>query len=134
MHECVLNHFSCVWFFVTLWMVAYHGSLSMVFSRQEYRSGFPYLPPGDLPNPGIKPPSLTLASKFFITRTTKCILLGKKKKKKIVLSRLHLHEYNYMTFWKRQNYRDNKISKKKNIEILREIKNNINSCQGKKDE
>ena len=39
-----------------------------------------------------------------------------------------------MTFWKRQNYRDNKISKKKNIEILREIKNNINSCQGEKDE
>ena len=42
--------------------------------------------------------------------------------KKNVLSRLHLHESNYMTFWKRQNYRDNKISKKKNIEILREIK------------
>ena len=27
------------------------------FSRQEYWSGFPCLPPGDLPNPGIKPRS-----------------------------------------------------------------------------
>ena len=25
------------------------------FSRQEYWSGLPYPPPGDLPNPGIKP-------------------------------------------------------------------------------
>ena len=27
--------------------------LSMAFSRQEYWSGFPCPPPGDLPNPGI---------------------------------------------------------------------------------
>ena len=30
------------------------------FSRQEYWSGLPSLPPGDLPNPGIKPRSPTL--------------------------------------------------------------------------
>jgi len=29
----------------------------MGFSRQEYWSGFPFLLPGDLPNPGIKPMS-----------------------------------------------------------------------------
>ena len=29
--------------------------LSMGFSRQEYWSGLPVPPPGDLPNPGIKP-------------------------------------------------------------------------------
>ena len=29
----------------------------MGFSRQEYWSGLPYPPPGDLPNPGIKPRS-----------------------------------------------------------------------------
>ena len=29
--------------------------LSMGFSRQEYWSGWPYPPPGDLPDPGIKP-------------------------------------------------------------------------------
>ena len=30
------------------------------FSRQEYWSGLPSLPPGDLPNPGIEPRSPTL--------------------------------------------------------------------------
>ena len=29
--------------------------LSMEFSRQEYWSGLPFLSPGDLPDPGIKP-------------------------------------------------------------------------------
>ena len=41
----------------------------MGFSRQEYWSGLPS-PPGDLPNPGIKPESLmspALAGEFFIT-------------------------------------------------------------------
>ena len=32
----------------------------MEFSRQEYWSGLPCLPPGDLPNPGIKPRSPAL--------------------------------------------------------------------------
>ena len=29
----------------------------MGFSRQEYQSGLPFLPPGDIPDPGIKPAS-----------------------------------------------------------------------------
>ena len=29
----------------------------MGFSRQEYWSGFPFPPPGDLPDPGIEPAS-----------------------------------------------------------------------------
>ena len=37
-----------------------HAPLSMGFSRQEYWSGFPCIPPGDLPNPGIKPGSPAL--------------------------------------------------------------------------
>ena len=40
-----------------------HGS-----SRQEYWSGLPFLPPGALPDPGIKPMSLrspALAGRFF---------------------------------------------------------------------
>ena len=40
----------------------------MGFSRQEYWSGLPYPPPGDLSDPGIKPTSLTslaLAGGFF---------------------------------------------------------------------
>ena len=36
------------------WAVAHQVPLSMEFSRQEYWSGFPFLSPGDLPNPGIK--------------------------------------------------------------------------------
>ena len=32
----------------------------MEFSRQEQQNGLPFLPPGDLPNPGIKPTSPTL--------------------------------------------------------------------------
>ena len=35
--------------------------------RQEYWSGLPFPPPGDLPDPGIEPPSPTLAGGFFIT-------------------------------------------------------------------
>ena len=34
--------------------------LSMGFSRQEYWSGLPCPPPGELPNPGIEPKSLLL--------------------------------------------------------------------------
>ena len=38
----------------------------MEFSRQDYWSGWPYLSPGDIPNPGIKPASLELEGRFFI--------------------------------------------------------------------
>ena len=41
--------------FGTLWIVTRQASLSMKFSRLEYRSQFP--PPGDLPDPGIEPAS-----------------------------------------------------------------------------
>ena len=40
--------------------VAHQPPLSMGFSRQKYWSGLPCPPPGDLPNPGIKPRSPTL--------------------------------------------------------------------------
>ena len=51
---CVLSHFSCVWLFATLWTVACQAPLSTGFSRQEYWSGLPWPPPGDLPDPRIK--------------------------------------------------------------------------------
>ena len=51
---CVLSHFSRVQLFVTLWTVALQAPLSMGFSRQEYWSGLPCPPPGDLPDPGIE--------------------------------------------------------------------------------
>ena len=66
----VLSHFSHVPLFATLWTVAHQAPLSMGFSRQEYWSGLPFPPPGDLPDPKIKPTSLAspaLAGGFFAT-------------------------------------------------------------------
>ena len=45
----------------TLCTVAHQASLSMGFSRLEYWSGLPCPPPGDLPNPGIEPKSMSSA-------------------------------------------------------------------------
>ena len=46
--------------FAIPWNVARQAPLSMEFSRQEYRSGLPFPPPGDLPDPGIEPRSPAL--------------------------------------------------------------------------
>ena len=70
---CVLSHLSHVWLCVILWTIACQALLPMAFSRQEYWNGLPCPPPGDLPNPGIKPMSLTspaLAGGFFTTHAT----------------------------------------------------------------
>ena len=55
---------------VTLWAIAHQAPLPMGFSRQEYWSGLPIPPPGDLPDPGIEPEYLmppALAGRFFTT-------------------------------------------------------------------
>ena len=47
-------------------------SLSMGFFRQGYRSGLPFPPPGNLPDPGIIPKSLVSPARaggFFTTST-----------------------------------------------------------------
>ena len=54
---CMLSHFSHVRLCVTLWIVDHQASLSMGFPKQEYWSGLPCPPPGDLPDPRIKPES-----------------------------------------------------------------------------
>ena len=54
--------------------IAYQAPLSMGFWKQGYWSGLPCPPPGDLPDPGIEPVSLTsplLAGRFFTTSTTR---------------------------------------------------------------
>ena len=51
--------------FVTLWTVTHQAHLSMEFSRQEYWSGLPCPPAGDLPDPGIEPMNPALANGFF---------------------------------------------------------------------
>ena len=49
--------FSRVQIFATVWAVVCQVPLSMGVSRREYWSGLPCPPPGDLPDPGIKPAS-----------------------------------------------------------------------------
>ena len=56
--------------FATLRTAARQAAPSMGFSRQEYWSGVPFPPPGDLPNPRMEPVSLglpSLAGRFFST-------------------------------------------------------------------
>ena len=44
--------------FVTPWTIAHQAPLSMEFSRQEYWSGLPFPPPGDILDPGMEPETL----------------------------------------------------------------------------
>ena len=72
---CVcVSHLSHVWLFAIPWIVACQAPLSRGFSRQEYWSGLPCSPPGNLPDPGIEPTSLMspeLAGGFFTTRANR---------------------------------------------------------------
>ena len=69
----------------TLWTVAHQAPYSMGFSRQEYWSGLPCPPPGDLPNPGIEPASLMspeLAGGFFTSSATWEAILSREEELK----------------------------------------------------
>ena len=64
---CVLNH---VQLFATLWTVVHQTLPPVESSRQEYWRRLPFLPPGDLPDPGLEPTSLAspaLEGRFFTT-------------------------------------------------------------------
>ena len=65
MHACA----QAVQVLVTPWTAVHQAPLSMGLVRQEYWSGMGcHTAPGDLPNPGIKSPSLAfpaLADGFF---------------------------------------------------------------------
>ena len=68
LRPCYAQKLICVQLFVTPWSL--QASLSLGFSRQEYWRELPFLPPGDLPDPGIKAMSLkppALADGFFTT-------------------------------------------------------------------
>ena len=51
----VLSHYIMSRSFATPWTVVHQFPLSMGFPRQEYWSGLPFPPPGDLPNQGTEP-------------------------------------------------------------------------------
>ena len=57
---CVVLNRCHVQLSVTPWTVAHQAPHPWGFSRQEYSSGLPCPPPGDLHNPGIKPRSPAL--------------------------------------------------------------------------
>ena len=52
----------CLTLCKTLWIVSCQAPLCMGFSGQEYWSGLPCPPPGDLPDPGIEPVSPVASS------------------------------------------------------------------------
>ena len=54
---------------LTAWTIARQAALSMEFSRQEYWSGLAFPPPGDLPDPGIKPGSPSLQTYSLLTES-----------------------------------------------------------------
>ena len=71
LHACIPSRFSHVQLFATLWTIAHQAPLSMDFSRQEYWSGLPCPPPGDLPDPGIETNvSYVSCTGFFTTSAT----------------------------------------------------------------
>ena len=63
-HACVVSLYSRVRQYATQWTIA-RQALSMGFSRQEYWSGLPCPPPGDLPDPGTEPIISCIAGGFF---------------------------------------------------------------------
>ena len=69
--SCVCTYaqlLSHVQLFATPWTIAGQTPLSMGLSQQKCWSELPFPPPGDLPNPGIKPMSPVvhaLAGRFF---------------------------------------------------------------------
>ena len=62
-HTYIYAALSCVQLSVAARTVAHQAPLSMAFSRQNYWSGLPCPPPGDLSCPQIKP-----TGSFFTTR------------------------------------------------------------------
>ena len=67
LHLLCAQMLSHVWLLVTPWTIARQALLSMGFSRQEYWSGFPFPPPGELPDSGIEPGSPALQAGCLTT-------------------------------------------------------------------
>ena len=67
-----MKSLSPVWLSATPWTAAYQAPLSMGFSSQEYWSGLPFHPPGNLLDTGMwlaSPSSPALAGRFFTTES-----------------------------------------------------------------
>ena len=62
---CVLTCFSPVQLSVTVRTVAPQAPLSVGLSRQEYWTGLPCPPPGELADPGMQPVSTALQAEML---------------------------------------------------------------------
>ena len=69
---CMLNRFSCIRLWETLWTAAHQTPLSMGFSRQGYWSGSHAFLQEIFPTQGLNPCLMSpeLAGGFFTTRAT----------------------------------------------------------------
>ena len=90
-------HFSQVLPFATPWTIAHQAPLSMGFSKQEYRTGLPLPPPGDLPNPRMEPaslmsPALAVGSLGVVNTVNQWFM------KTFMLSLMYLHFNRFVLF------------------------------------
>ena len=84
----------------------------MGFPRQKYWSGFPFPPPGDLPDPGIEPMSLALAGGFFTTEPPGKLYMWNLKKKKKKSDTYELILQNRNMYFTKQKYVYSQTNKK----------------------
>ena len=63
---CMLSAQSCLTLFAIPWTAAHQAPLFMEFSQQEYWSGLPVPPPGELPHPGIEPVPVSCIGKWIL--------------------------------------------------------------------
>ena len=77
----------------------------MVCSRQEYWSGLPYPPPGDLANPGIEPRSPALQEDYLLSEP-----LGKPKNTEV--GSLSLLQGIFLTYELNKGFPDRSVGKK----------------------
>ena len=89
------------------------------FSRWEYWSGWPWPPPGDLPNPGIKPrsPTLQITDKTFSDLNCTNVFLGQSPK--AIESKTKINKWGLIKLYK---FVHNKGNHKQNEKKTRERK------------
>ena len=89
----------------TPWTVAHQAPLSMGFSRQEYWSGLPFPPPGELLDPGIESKSPELTGGFFTTVIPRKQIKFTSKCKVISISKFYkmrISKYFRQSEWSKQ--------------------------------
>ena len=83
--------------FATPWTIAHQAPLSMGFSKQEYRTGLPFPPPGDLPNPRMEPASL-MSPALVVGSLGVVNIVNQWFMKTFMLSLMYLHFNRFVLF------------------------------------